>query len=545
MIPFDARGAFRHIPESNKLRRLAIRGATATVFASGLALAVQVVSTVTLARLLTPSDFGVVTMVTTVSFFLANFGLNGFTEAVIQFEEMDHRTASNLYWLNSGAGLILAIAFIVAGPLLARFYSDPLVGNVATALSVGIFISASSVIHLALLKRAMNFVATSGIDLVGRGVNTVVSILLALRGWGYLALVAGIVAQQFSVTIGAWWLCRWIPSLPRPTGKTGATVRFAASVYSQFAVRYSTQNVDNLLVGWQFNPAALGLYKKAYDLFALSASQLTAPLNNVALATLSRLNQDPVRFRQYLANLLGVIAVVGMAQSGDLTLVGKDAVRLVLGPQWSESGRIFERFGAGIGAMLLCFPVTWMHLSMGKPGRLFRWSVVELTVTVFLFVVLLPYGPAGIAGAWSISYWVLLIPGFWYAGRPIGFGVSSLIAAVWRYVAASLVAGLVTGVVRGLVFPTAAASAAAALDRIMAISAVFLTLYLGFIIVAYRGCGPLHQIVSLMRELAPESRSPALQPSQTAKEGLDAADVAVVRNGPDLITFLVRPQTKS
>src|SRR5215813_14080144 len=83
MIPFDASGEFRRIPESKQLRRLAIRGATATVSASGLALAAQVVSTVTLARLLTPADFGVVAMVTTFSLLLANFGLNGFTEAII------------------------------------------------------------------------------------------------------------------------------------------------------------------------------------------------------------------------------------------------------------------------------------------------------------------------------------------------------------------------------------------------------------------------------------------------------------------------------
>ena len=89
-------------------------------------------------------------------------------------------------------------------------------------LSVGIVIAALSAIHLALLKRAMRFAGTSTNDVMGRAVNTAVSILLALRGWGYWALVAGIVAQQLSVTIGAWWLCRWIPSFPRRTGKTGA-----------------------------------------------------------------------------------------------------------------------------------------------------------------------------------------------------------------------------------------------------------------------------------------------------------------------------------
>lgn len=504
MIPFDDSGAFHPRAESDQLRRLAVRGAAASVTASGLALGAQLVSTVILARLLTPADFGVVTMVTTFSLLAASFGLNGFTEAVMQSEEIDHFTASNLFWLNSGAGLILAIAFAAAGSLLVRLYGNPLVANVAFGLSVGIFIAALSVIHLALLKRAMYFAATSTNDVVSRVVNTAVSILLALRGWGYWALVAGIIAQQLSVTVGAWSLCRWIPSLPRRTGKTGAMVRFAAKAYGQFSAAYATLNVDNLLVGWRFNVVALGFYKKAFDLFALTASQLTAPLNNVALAALSRLNQDHVRFRRYLANSLGMIAFAGMAMSADLTLVGKDVVRLVLGPKWSETGRIFELFGPGIGVMLLCHTVGWVHLSIGKPGRWLRWSLFQLAATASLFLLALRWGPEGVAAAWSISFWTLLIPGFWYAGRPIEFGVSDLLAAIWRYAAAALAAGLATAaIMRGTSFWDGPSSTGAALAATVIISTLFVTIYVGTIILFHWGLAPLRQLASLLRELAP------------------------------------------
>jgi PST family polysaccharide transporter len=504
LIPFDASGAFHPLAEGSELRRLAVRGAAVTISASGLVLAAQVISTVILARLMMPADFGVVAMATTFSLLLVNFGLNGFTEAVIQFEEIDRYTVSNLFWINSGAGLVLAIAFAASGSLLARFFRDPLVAVIAIGLSVGIFISSASAVHLALLKRAIRFGGTSTNEVVGRVVNTAVSILLALKGWGYWALVAGIVAQQSSLTIGAWWLCRWVPSSPRRTGKTGAMVRFAAKVYGQFILRYSTQNIDNLLVGCQFNAVALGFYKKAYDLFALSASQLTAPLNNVALATLSRLNQDSARFRRYLANSLGIIAFVGMAASADLTLVGRDVVRLVLGAKWAESGRIFELFGPGIGVMLLCTTVGWIHLSVGRPERWFRWSLVELALTVSLFLAALPWGPAGIAAAWSLSYWILLIPGFWYAGRPIGFGVSLLIGAIWKYAVAAGGAALATfAIIRGTALWEVPSRASAALGVITIISILFIALYLGAVILLHRGLAPLRQLGTLLRELAP------------------------------------------
>jgi O-antigen/teichoic acid export membrane protein len=508
MTPFDANGAFRPVAGGGELRRLAVRGAATTVSASAISLAVQVVSTVMLARLLTPADFGVVTMVTTFSLLLSSVGLNGFTEAVIQFEEMDRYTASNLFWLNSVVGLLLAVAFVGAGVPLASFYRNSLVAKVTTGLSVGIFVASLSVVHLALVKRSMRFSGTSTNDVVGRAVYTAVAILLAVRGWRYWALVAGIVSQQLSMTIGAWWLCRWIPSFPRRTGRTGATLRFAAKVYLQSSLRYSTRNLDNLLVGWRFNAVALGFYKKAFDLFALSANQLTAPLDNVALSALSRLNQDPARFRRYFANALGIIAFVGMAVSADLTLVGRDVVRLLLGTQWAESGRIFELFGPGIGVMLLASTVGWIHLSIGKPGRWVRWTVVELAVTASLFLAALRWGPIGIAAAWSVSYCILLIPAFWYAGRPIGLGVSFLMAAVWRPAAASLLAGFLTAALfRGTPFSAAPSSAGAALEAVLIMSSTFVALYLGAVILLNGGCAPLRQLAGLFRELAPTRRA--------------------------------------
>jgi PST family polysaccharide transporter len=285
---------------------------------------------------------------------------------------------------------------------------------------------------------------------------------------------------------------------------------FAANVYGRFSANYFARNFDNFLVGWQFNAAALGFYKKAYDLFALSASQLIGPLHSVALAALSRLNQDPARFRRRLANSLGIVAFIGMGVGADLTLVGKDVVRLVLGPKWSESGRIFELFGPGIGAMLLCGAVGWIHLSIGRPGRWLRWALVESAATALLFVLALPWGPAGIAVAWSVSYWTLLIPAFWYAGRPIGFGISSLIAAVWRYSAASLMAALATAAItRGTLLSASSVGVGAALEAIIIISSVFVTLYVGTVILLHWGCTPLRQLASLLRELGPSSRNAA------------------------------------
>jgi O-antigen/teichoic acid export membrane protein len=500
--PFDQSGAFR--PTSGGLRRLAIRGAAVTVSCQGIALAIQVVATVVLARLLMPADFGVVAMVTTFSLLVVNFGANGLTEAVLKWEEIDHALASNLFWINLAGGVLLTVAFAAVGPLLGWFYSDPRVTKIALGVSSTIFITSTSVLHLALLKRAMRFTAVSVNDVFARIVSVAVSVFFAWRGWGYWALVAGIIALPLSTSVGAMILCRWLPGLPRRVNETTSVVRFALHVYGQFCVNYFARNTDNLLVGWRFNAQALGFYKKAYDLFALTASQLVSPLTSVAVSALSRLNQNSIQYRRYLLSSLGVIAFVGMGIGANLTLVGKDVIRLLLGPGWDESGRIFTFFGPGIGIMLLYGTHGWIHLSIGRADRWLRWGILEFAVTCLLFLAGLPWGPRGIAVAWTASFWILTLPAFWYAGKPIDLSVKLIVAEVWRYLLASLAAGLAAAaIIRNLPFFAQVPDAKEAFERILLLSLLFTTLYLGMVILLHQGFAPLHRVAGLLREMMP------------------------------------------
>jgi len=501
--PFDESGAFRLAEDGHGFRRLAVRGAGVTLLSQSLGFAIKMIATIVLARLLTPDDFGLVAMVTTFSLLLQNIGFNGFTEAVLQREEIDHGLASNLFWLNAGLGLLLAIVFVAVGPLLAQFYGDPRVAAVATAIAVTIFFTGLSVQHLALLTRAMHFSYVAINDISARAVSVAVAILLGWAAWGYWALVAGAVALPLATSIGAWALCRWVPGLPRRGVGTGPTVRFAMNTYGQFAMNYFTRNLDSLLVGWRFGAQPLGFYKKAYDLFVLPVGQLSG-LTGVVVSTLSRLASDPARQQRYFLTALSTIAFVGMGLGTDLTLIGKDLVLLLLGPRWEESGRIFTFFGPGIGIILLYGTHGWIHLSIGRPDRWFRWGLVEFAVTGLLFLAGLRWGPAGIALAWVISIWVLTVPALWYAGRPARLRIARMIGAVWKYVLASALAGCTSAmIIQGIPLLVAASGSLGAIARIVVISLLFGALYLGAVILLHGGCDPIRHVAALLHDMVP------------------------------------------
>jgi PST family polysaccharide transporter len=508
--PFDAAGVLQHaVPnEGAGLRRVAVRGVAATLLSGGMGLGIQIVSAVILARLLTPKDFGLVTMVTTFSLLFLNFGLNGFTEAICHREDVNHTLATNLFWINVAGSTLLAIGFAAGGSLLARLFGDPRVAGVADWMALTIFFTGLTVVHLALLKRVMKFTVVSANDMLARAISVVVAIGLGWAGWGYWALVAGAIALSVSTCIGAWILCRWTPGLPRPAAGTGSMVRYAISTYGRFSTGYFTNNLDNFLVGWRLGPVQLGFYKKAYDLFGIPSNQLSSGLTIVAVSALSRLQRDVVQYKRYLLSALGVMAFVGMAISGDLTLVGKDLILVLLGPKWTESGRLFTIFAPGIGFMLLYFTHVWIHLSLGRADRWFRWGLVDLVVTtVFLFVGL-HWHAQGIAMAWVASYWVIALPALWYAGRPIQLGISPVIAVIWKYLVASLAAGIAAFLIVGagpsfLVAPSLLAAA----TRLVSVSLLFLVLYVGAVVALHRGFAPLYQVIGLLGEMAARGKS--------------------------------------
>jgi len=441
-------------------------------------------------------------MVTTFSLLFANFGLNGFTEAILQSKKISRGQASNLFWLNVGIGALLTVSFAGCGSILARFYHNDLITHIAAGMSLTIFVTSSSVLHTALLKRSMRFSAVSKVDICARGVSAAVAISLAWIGLGYWALVVGAIAQPLTQSIGAWTMCRWIPDFPRRVKGTGSMVRYAINVYGRFSVNYFSRNVDNVLVGWRFDSLTLGFYKKAYDLFALSASTLIASVSNVAVAALSRFTDAPLQYRRYVLNLLSVIAFVGMGVGAILTLIGNDLIRLLLGPGWEPAGRIFSFFGPGVGIMLLYNTHGWIHLSVGKADRWFRWGVIEFAFTALLFLVALPWGPEAIAIAWTASFWILTVPAFWYAAKPTALNIELMFGAVWRYAVASLLGGCASAIVMRFV-PTAlgATGALGALVRILTVSVIFAAFYLFSVVLLHGNFEPFYLVVGLIGEM--------------------------------------------
>ena len=486
----------------SNLRRKAVRGAGVTIAAQMVSYILQTVGTIILARLLSPADFGLVAMVTAFSLAVQNFGYNGFIEAIIQRDKLTHDETSKLFWVNLVIMLSLTLGFIACSPLIAWYYREPQLVKISAVISLSILFSGLSTIHLGVLSRSMKFHLTSLVSISTALLSTALAIIAALKGWGYWALVLRRIAQPLGMALCAWALCRWLPGIPAKGTRIGDLIKFGVRTYGYFIMDYFRKNSDRIIVGRFFGKVPLGHYDRAYQLSALLPNQLTASLSGVGIAALSRLKDDAKRFMGYYAKSLSILAFVAFPGSVLLTLIGKDLIILLLGARWVEAGHIFAALGPAIGLVVIYDSNVWLHLSLGRPDRLFKWSILALVAAISSFVIGKTWGPIGVACAYSVLFYIMLLPALRYAGKPMNIKTSFHLGILWRYWTAAFAAGGVYWLL-SRVFPPAAAlySHLALVFRVGLSAVVYAGLYFGLILVLFRGPEPFTLLRSISKEI--------------------------------------------
>ena len=259
------------------LKGRSVRGGFWTLTSQGAQFVLGSVSTIALARLLTPADFGIVAMVTAVTSLGQAFADLGLSEATIQRAEITHEQVSTLFWVNVAIGLGLTLITMALAPFLAWFYREPRLFDIALVMSLTFLIGGLRVQHTALLKRR-NAVLSPGhprcnlVDCRCSG-----CIILALRGAGYWAIVAMPLATNLTQVTLSWLMVRWLPSLPRRGAKVRSLISFGGSVAASYFITNMVRSADSILIGWYWGANPLGLYSRAYNLLMLPVRQLNGP----------------------------------------------------------------------------------------------------------------------------------------------------------------------------------------------------------------------------------------------------------------------------
>src|ERR1039458_7022434 len=392
------------------LKEKTIRGGLARLCAQGADFTLRLVSLMVLARLLGPKDFGLVGMVTVLTGVLIMFRDFGLSAAAIQRPIVTEEQLSTLFWINIlvGAGLTLLTAAMA--PVIAAFYHEPRLVAVTAALASSFIFNAAGVQHGALLQRQMRFTALAVVSTISLVVSTAIAIGGAMAGYGYWALVAMTLTAPVINTVGFWLTAAWIPGRPRRQVGIRSMMHFGGTVTLNGLVVYIASNFEKVLLGRFWGADALGIYGRAYQLINIPTGNLNSAAGEVAFSALSRLQDDPSRLKSYFLKGYSVILALTLPITLACALFADDMIRVLLGPKWTAAAPIFRLLAPTIVVFAIINPLFWLLSSLGLVGRSLKMGLVIAPLMIASYVIALPYGPQGVAFAYSTVMMLWALP---------------------------------------------------------------------------------------------------------------------------------------
>ncbi|XZE55539.1 lipopolysaccharide biosynthesis protein [Planctomycetaceae bacterium SH139] len=439
------------------LKRKSVRGGAVTLLSQAVSTAVHLASTVILARMLTPADYGIIAMVTAITSFAGLFRDLGLSSAAIQKKDLTSGQQTNLFWLNVAMGAAITILVATCSPLVSWFYGKPELTAVTIALSFNFVIGSFGAQHGAMLVRNMQF-GRKAIAGISAGVlSLIVAVTMAINGFSYWALVVSSLAGSLISTTLLCILSPFWPGLPSASHGVWKMVVFGSHVTLSGIFNYLARTSDNILIGKFCGAEALGIYSRAYALLVFPLTLITRPLDAVVFRTLSQLQNDSVSFRNFAIKIVRLVAFLTMPIVCLSALMSDHIILLALGENWLDAVPIFS-----ILAIPAFFQSTLtirgqVMLSLGFSSRLAVWSIMKGAATTIGFLIGLNWGVEGVAASYAVSNIVLMYPSLWYTLRGTPFGVSDYFTSIKTSVLACVSSSIAVLIFRYLSHPEVSA----------------------------------------------------------------------------------------
>lgn len=505
------------------LKQRSVRGGIAVVVAGILHFCTTLATVMVLARLLTPSDFGLLAMAAVLSGFVGSFRDFGLPMAIVWEDRIDDDGLSRVFWLNAKLAGALGLAMAAASPLLAWLFGEPALIAISCALAVGMAANGLSNPHVGLLKRQMRFRLLGTIDVGAAAMGGVCGIGSALLGAGYWSLVIQQLAELGVQGALRWLVSDWRPGSVRTYGRSGPELRallsFGRETTLARVLNEAAGQIDRILVGTLAGATQLGFYQNARRWSELPALQLVVPIKSVAVASFSRLQREPERYRAAARSVFAAAFAAVLPLMAFLCVEAKEVILFLFGPKWLAAVPFFRLLAAAVFFGCANRLTVWVYLSEGETRRRLQWTVISQPLTIGAVMVGAAWGPLGIVVAVAVVTALLAYPSVRFCLRTSPLREADVWGAAWR----PAVAG---GGAAALLVALPATSDTALALRLLRDGAIFGVACAAIWMALPGGLASARDLLQLLRSAGPIRRV------QAADEGVAARVLPGATSGP-------------
>jgi O-antigen/teichoic acid export membrane protein len=430
------------------IQREIVKGAAWMVAARWAVRGIGFVSTIILARLLVPADFGLVALATMLTGLIGVFSELGLVYWLIR--EADPRrehfdTAWTLQMIVNGS---LAIVVVGLAPLIQGWFDKPALGPVMQCLALVLVLQGAANPGIAWFRKNMDFFRDSLTIVLPKIVAFGVTVTLALLLRSYWALVAGILAFN-----GTFFVLSYVLHSFRPRfdlSKVGEMWAFSFWSLSHSIFEYLADQIDTLIIGRFKTAREVGLYHVANDVAASPLVELSQPMSRVLMPAYVKIMDDRAELSRIFAKVFSGVALLALSIGTGVALIAHDAVAVILGAQWVECAPLMQVLAPAAAMFALAFPVYALLTALGRPRVAAYLTFVQV---VLLVAAMLPaaayYGLAEIALARLLVMMVVLAMVVVTFARVTRMSGRTIAASVWRPMVAAAVMALAVHAVQG------------------------------------------------------------------------------------------------
>lgn len=419
---------------------------SAAISFAGVALrsVITIGSTAVLARLLTPADFGLLTMASLVTEFAALFSSFGVGAILIQMRRSSRLAYDTAFWFALALGVVLMAAVWVFSFFASYFFDDPQVGSIVRVLAVLFLLEELTVVHSAILQRMLKFKLEVAIQMGQLLLRVSVTILFAWLGWGVWSLVLGSLVARVAQAAVMWALVPFRPRLRFHRAFVAARLRTGFSYLGTSVLGYLNNNLDYLVVGRRFGAVELGYYQAAYSLSDELRNRLSLPLQRVLFPAYSLVQDDLGRFQRGVTTSLRLLACIVFPLGAGMAATATEIVTVLYGWQWLAAIPLLQVLAIN-GALRAVFSMCGsIYYARDRADLALLMTAITVPLTAAALWIGSRFGLQGVAWAMlGMVIFSLVTAGF--ALRLIGLGLRDLARAIGpAAIAAALMAAAVS-----------------------------------------------------------------------------------------------------
>ena len=321
---------------------------------------------IVLARLLSPDDYGAVTVIT-VFITVANvFVVSGIPTALVQKRDADEKDFSSVFFFNLALSLVLYIILFLVAPRIADFYKTPILKATLRVLGLSVIIAALNSVLSAYISKQMMFKLYFWSNLIGIIFSGIIGIGMAYVGYGVWALVFQTVINMAVATFVLFFTIKWHPILYFSWNRLKLLLNFGWKILFEGLSETLSNELSNFVIGKVYTPSNLGFYSKGNQISGLVANCLSSPLNSVLFPAICLEQDDTERVKELLRKAVKVSTYITFPLLTGLAVVAEPLVRILLTDKWMETVPYLRIFC--LTYMASCFIIP-RHQALNGIGR--------------------------------------------------------------------------------------------------------------------------------------------------------------------------------